>query len=196
MLLVFLLMQWMPVDARVAVADALDARYSWQAVQTRVESEWTITVQMPVYRRPPMTLQQPGEWLEYDELGRYAMTTDLSATAKIAVTEPANGADDSPQPATETLGPAPAMAVLMVSGGLSSEAAMLARLARFNEPPANVTGTDGGGINFPPPGNPNGPGVLGNRNGPGGGVGRPIPEPTSLPLLALAIPLLLRRKRH
>jgi hypothetical protein len=55
-----------------------------------------------------------------------------------------------------------------------------------------------GGVGTVPdgPGNPN---HSGNPNFPGGGgIGSPIPEPTMIPLLGLAIPLILRRRarRH
>jgi hypothetical protein len=203
MLLVFLLMQWMPVDAHAAVADAMNAPYSWQAVRTEIAPAWTITVEMPQHKRPEFTLQQTGPAEPVVDSRSFSLTIDLSASAALgsamlnppiddAMPAGSNLEGDSATPLA-MIDSGPSVDPVMVSGGLSSSATTLARFIAMSDSGVNIPNGNNGGVGtVPPPGN--NPGGPGSPNGPGGGVGTPIPEPASIALLAMALPLLLRRR--
>ena len=206
MLLVFLLLQLMPPEAHAAVATAMGERYSWQAVRSEIEPTWEITVCLPKpQHRSEMTLYQVGPVETVADVRSFSFASDLSAAAfaSAMLNAPigdelplAPGEEPSPsnQPSAvfeaspRTFGP------VMVSASWSA-ANMLALARRGSD--ANVSIPDPGGN-----GNNGGVGTVpkspGTPNGPGGanflGVGSTIPEPTTIPLLAMAIPLIVRRR--
>lgn len=192
MLLVFLLLQFVPAPSREAMLARYNDRHTWSVVRTELEPQWQVASFHPEARPVSITLMQGSS--SQSESDWRSVLQDCSQPASGSVM--LQSSFDDEMPSGRLIAPSEPDVSSLTNDGPAVPAIELASLADrpvilpylLGDLSYTISAPSKAIAVSPPP-------TEGPTSGPGGGIGGALPEPaTAIPLMAMVIPLILRRR--